>query len=117
MLCCWAWHQLTWQVQLLLLAWAVDVGSEAFAVVTASIAVPLCPLLMELPLQYASGIAEFVVGITALVLSMQLLKLLLVALLYFCHGIAAILTDVITIGVSIVVGWLHGEGRVGERLW
>jgi hypothetical protein len=44
------------------------------------------------------------------------LELLLKALLYCCHGIAAIVSDVTAIAVGIVVGWLHGGGE-GERLW
>ena len=40
------------------------------------------------------------------------LKLLLVALLYCCHGIAVIVSDVTAIAVGIVVGRLHGGGRV-----
>jgi hypothetical protein len=36
------------------------------------------------------------------------LLLLLVALLYSCHGIAGIVSDVTAIPVGIVVGWLRG---------
>jgi hypothetical protein len=41
------------------------------------------------------------------------LKLLLVALLYCCLGIEAIVSDVTAIALLLVVAW----GREGERLW